>query len=86
MRTAHTDVPSGESTLLGIVFLPPMGFHDDERELLDTYKDSNHRSLFNTDEEHEKWLEHAETCRLARDIDRSGYVKVSERLKYVKGG
>jgi hypothetical protein len=86
MESAHTDVPSGESLLLGMVFLPPVGFRGNEKKLLDTYKDSSLRSFFDTEDKWERWLEHAETCRLARDIVRSGYVRVSERRKYVQGG
>jgi hypothetical protein len=86
MRSAGPDVPSGEALLLGTVFLPPLGFIGDTEIVLDSYEDSSFQCFFGSEEEREKWLEHAETCRLARDIVRSGYVRVSQRSPFARGG
>jgi hypothetical protein len=72
--------------LLGTVFLPPLGFIGDTEIVLDSYEDSSFQCFFGSEEEREKWLEHAETCRLARDIVRSGYVRVSQRSPFARGG
>jgi hypothetical protein len=76
MKSAGPGVPSGEALLLGTVFLPQLGFIGDPEILIDYREDSSLRCFFESEEEREKRLEHAETCRLARDIVRSGYVRV----------
>jgi hypothetical protein len=76
MRTAyHLGVSVEDGALLNIAFLPPAGCNRDKNDLLESYADTEIQELFETEDERDKWLGHAEVCHLSRDIIRSGFLE-----------